>query len=77
MKKIRHSTFMLLFYVVMLFLLIGYILYPMFNTLFQAFLKDGQFTIAIFQEYITNPNNLQVIKNTLWVGIGAVFCCGI
>lgn len=62
---------------VLLFLLIGYIVYPMGNTFFQAFFQDGDFTLAVFREYLSNPNHIQVIQNTFWVGVGAVICCGL
>ena len=77
MRRTTERLGWLLFYAILFFLLIGYIVYPMLNTLRQAFLSEGQFTTAIFVDYLTNPNNLQVIKNTLWVGLGSVVCCGV
>ena len=77
MRRTACRAGWLLFYAILFFLLIGYIVYPMLNTLRQAFLSEGQFTTAVFTDYITNPNNLQVIENTLWVGLGAVVCCGV
>lgn len=65
------------FYAALFFLLVGYILYPMLNTFLQAFRQEDGFTLRVVQEYISNPNNIQVIKNTFWVGVGAVVCCGI
>ncbi len=77
MKQYIKHLGTLLFYGALFFLLVGYILYPMMNTVTQALWQDGHITFRVFREYLSNQNNLSVITNTLWVGIGAVVCCGI
>ncbi len=67
----------ILFYACLFFLLAGYIVFPMFNTVAQAFWGKDGFTLSVFRDYVGNPNNLRVVKNTALVGVGAVLCCGV
>ena len=77
MKEKRASVLLFLFYGFELFLLIGYIVSPMFNTVGKAFHADEGFTFAVFQDYLSKPNNLQVIRNTFKVGALSVLTCGL
>lgn len=77
MKPYKQKVALSVFYGALFFLLVGYILYPMANTFLQAFWQEGHFTLNVAKEYLANPNNIQVIKNTFWVGAGSVVFCGI
>lgn len=77
MQTMKKYIWPLLLYGCLLFLLVGYILYPMGNTLQQALVSEEGFTLSVFREYLANPNNIRVIQNTFAVGVGSVVCCGI
>ncbi|MDO5111783.1 MAG: iron ABC transporter permease [Clostridia bacterium] len=78
MKKLKYDRYKsALFYACLFFLLSGYILYPLLNTVMQAFHGEGGFTLSVFREYVSNPNHLQVIRNTALLGVGSVLCCGV
>lgn len=77
MQTVKKYIWPLLLYGCLLFLLVGYILYPMGNTLRQALVSEEGFTLSVFREYLANPNNIRVIQNTFAVGVGSVVCCGI
>lgn len=71
-KLIKSLLYLLLFVV-----LVGYIVVPLFNTALQAFQTTDGYSWANFIEYLHNPNNITVIRNTLVLGICSVFTCGI
>lgn len=66
-----------IFYFSVFWFLIGYILLPMMNTVGKSFEVDGGKGIKNYVDFFKNPNNLQVIKQTLVMGIGTVFLCGV
>jgi iron(III) transport system permease protein len=74
MNKIKKIISILL-YALLFWILIGYIILPMFNTFSQAFFTEEGFSPTL--NYLSNENNLVVIKNTLILGLGSVLVCGI
>lgn len=82
-KKMNNTKFnikniaSIILYSILFWFLIGYIIVPVCNTFIQAFQSDGIYSFEVVRKYISNPNNLRVIKNTFVLGIGSVFVCGI
>ena len=50
MQTVKKYIWPLLLYGCLLFLLVGYILYPMGNTLRQALVSEEGFTLSAFRE---------------------------
>lgn len=69
---IGFSLYFLLFWI-----LIGYIVLPVFNTIIQAFSSDGEFSTKAITKYLSNENNIKVITNTIILGLGSVLVCGV
>ncbi|MEG2935453.1 MAG: iron ABC transporter permease, partial [Clostridium sp.] len=65
-----------IFYFSVFWFLIGYILLPMMNTVVRSFEVDGGKGFDNYINFFKNSNNLQVIKQTLIMGIGTVVVCG-
>lgn len=65
-----------IFYFSVFWFLTGYILLPMMNTVGRSFEVGGGKGIDNYINFFKNPNNLQVIKQTLIMGIGTVVVCG-
>ena len=77
MKGKGISIPLILLYAAELFLLVGFIVSPMFNTVGKAFHLDEGFTASVFRDYFAKPNNLLVIRNTVTVGMLSVLTCGL
>ena len=69
---IGFSLYFLLFWI-----LIGYIVLPVFNTIGQAFSSNGEFSTKAITKYLSNENNIRVITNTIILGLGSVLVCAI
>lgn len=76
-KRQKKYTVRYLWYAVLLFLLTGYIIAPFFHTLAQAFRTEEGYSFAAFHGYLSNPNQLRVISNTIWMGVCSAVTCGI
>jgi len=82
-KKINHGKFTIkninsvILYSLLFWFLIGYVIVPICNTFVQAFQCEGRYSFEVFKEYISNPNNLRVISNTIVLGLGSILVCGI
>lgn len=82
-KKINRSKFtsknviFIVLYSILFWILIGYIIIPIGNTFVQAFQGKGGYSFEVFKEYFSNTNNLRVVSNTIILGLGSVFVCGI
>lgn len=75
----RHSVQTLaraVFSGLLLWLIVGYILYPMAQTVVQSFSTESGFGLAGYRAYFSNPQNRLVIRNTVLVGAFAVLVCG-
>ena len=76
MKKERISIFRYLWYLILVFLIIGYIIVPFFHTFMQALETDSGYGFDVFREFFQNPNQRKVIANTVLLGAAAVVTCG-
>lgn len=65
-----------LWYMLLAFLLTGYIVVPFFCTVIKAFETENGYGIGNIQEYLSNPNQLRVIGNTVLLGAASVLVCG-
>ena len=72
----RLPGFAPVWYAVAAFLCLGYIALPFLYTLRSATFVDGGFTLAVFQEFFSNPNHVQVAINSLVLGLATVLVCG-
>ncbi len=75
-RKKSISPFRIVWYAILLFLICGYIISPMLQTFIQAVKTEQGYSLNVFQEYLGNPNQLTVIKNTIILGICSVITCG-
>lgn len=60
-----------------LWALVGYILIPTLRTIYLSFQEAGTFTFANYQAFFTNAANLNVLQNTIVLGLATVLVCGI
>ena len=75
-KHKRISPFRILWYAALAFLILGYIVVPFFYTLCQSLETETGYSFRVFQEYFSNGNQIQVISNTVLLGVLAVLTCG-
>ena len=64
-------------YGILFWLLLGYIVLPICNTFVQAFNSENSYSLNVIKDYLSNPNNLIVIKNTFILGLGSIVVCAI
>ena len=66
-----------IWYLIIGFLVLGYILIPFFHTLVQALETETGYGLEVFASYFANENQLKVINNTVLLGILSVITCGV
>lgn len=76
MKNKRNTGILLFWYGLSGFLILGYILLPFLHTVMQAFRTEDGYGWETVAEFFTNPNQRQVIKNTVLLGVSMVCTCG-
>ncbi len=62
---------------VLLWVLVGYILYPAMKTLAVSLTVDGTFSLVRYIELLTSDTSLTVLKNSIVLGALTVVVCGI
>ena len=77
MKQKRIPLPLIIYYAGLFFLLAGYILFPMLNTVAKAFHFGEGFTLSVLWDYLQNANNLRVLQNTATLGLLSVLTCGL
>ena len=77
MKQKRIPLPLIIYYGGLFFLLTGYILLPMLNTVAKAFHFGEGFTLSVLWDYLQNANNLRVLQNTATLGFLSVLTCGL
>lgn len=77
MKAKKISPFLLLWYGILAFLILGYILLPFVHTFMQSLQTESGYGLDVFKSYFSNENQQIVIWNTFLVGLLSVVCCGI
>lgn len=76
MKKQRMSLLRMCWYGILLFLILGYMINPFFHTILQALETEKGYGLEAFRTYFSNQNQIIVIRNTIWLGVLSVVCCG-
>lgn len=76
MKDKKGSLLPLFWYAFAGFLILGYILLPFLHTVAQAFQTGEGYGWDAAAELFANPNQRQVIWNTVLLGVSMVFTCG-
>lgn len=73
----KISTY--IFLLPILFILIGYVVYPLFTTFLQSVKVDGEFSLANYKQFFNpeRPANLESLFNSLYISILSVISCGI
>lgn len=66
-----------LIWFVLLWLLVGYILYPALKTFEISVLKEGIFSLQNYKDFFSKEVNLLAFKNTINLGLLNVLLCGI
>lgn len=73
----KNSTPIIIIIALLLWVLVGFILYPTLQTLFESFQNQGQFSLANYLKIFETPAHLVALKNTLLLGLLTVLICGI
>lgn len=60
----------------LMWILIGFILYPAFKTFSVSLTKDNVFSVANYVEFFSSEFNLLALKNTVVLGLLTVVVCG-
>ncbi|MCD7033589.1 iron ABC transporter permease [Metabacillus sp. GX 13764] len=61
----------------LLWILIGFILYPTLNTVSLSFFHNSRFSLEYYQQFFTYSKNMEAFRNTLMVGFATVIICGV
>ena len=77
MKNKKVGIFRWIWYAVLGFLVVGYILMPFFQTVLQAVQTEDGYSLQVFGQFFSNPNQRKVIGNTVVLGVLSVFTCGV
>ena len=77
MKNKKVGIFRWIWYAVLGFLIVGYILMPFFQTVLQAVQTEDGYSLQVFGQFFSNPNQRKVIGNTVVLGVLSVFTCGV
>ncbi len=66
------------FLLILLWFLIGYVLFPIANVFLQVFMDEsGKFTFNVMNKYLSNPKNIKIITNTLILALSTVCVCSV
>lgn len=66
-----------IWYIILIFLGLGYIITPFIYTFLQALKTETGYGLDVFREFFSNFNQVVVIRNTIVLGILTVIVCGI
>lgn len=77
LKNKRINLFKNLVFIGVLWVLLGYILFPAIRTLILSIRGDEGFTLSYYKEFFSVKPNIVAVKNTLFLGFASVIICGI
>ncbi|WP_373601080.1 ABC transporter permease [Paraclostridium bifermentans] len=77
LKDNKTNIFKILILLGVLWILIGYILFPAFRTLILSIKSDNGFTLNSYKEFFSIQANVVALKNTILLGVASVIACGI
>lgn len=79
-KSIRSSPYFVYIPLIpVLFILLGYVMYPLFKTFLNSVMIDGSINFANYKEFF-NANSItymQSLKNSVYISLVSVVTCGI
>jgi len=74
----KTDVLKLVFLIILLWFLTGYVLLPLLNIFLHVFTDDtGSFTFTVMGNYLSQPRNINIIKNTLFLAVSTVCVCSI
>ena len=61
------------------FVLIGYVIYPLFSVFKDSFFVDGQFSLNVYRRFfnIHSMTNLEATWNSFYISVLSVLTCGV
>lgn len=71
------KIFQLAIYVVLFWIIIGFIVLPLFNTIKSSFQTDTGYSLKNYINYLSTPVSVEAIRNTFLLGISTVLICGL
>ncbi|WP_421899536.1 ABC transporter permease [Maridesulfovibrio sp.] len=77
MKEVRRRIVPGIGVLALLFVLLGYVLYPALTTMLKSLAVEGGFGVEHYTIFFTSPISLLVLSNTLVLGGLTVLLCGI
>lgn len=72
----KSGVIRILWYALSAFLILGYIVLPLARTFIEALRTESGFGPDVFREFFTNPNQREVLGNTVLLGTATVLTCG-
>ncbi|MEJ2641654.1 MAG: ABC transporter permease subunit, partial [Desulfosarcinaceae bacterium] len=76
-RKEGHRIFGAMGVLALLWVLVGYILYPAIKTLMVSLTNDGTFSLIHYVELLTSGASLAVLRNSIVLGALTVVVCGV
>lgn len=76
-SRVKRGWLKGLWYLLLAFLLTGYIAVPFLCTVTKAFQTEAGYGLDNVRDYLSNPNQIRVIGNTVLLGILSVLVCGV
>lgn len=73
-KKLKKFNFI---YILLLWIALGFVVFPMINTLLKSFEVEGGIFLQNYIDYFANANNIRVVRNTLKMGVFTVLVCAL
>ncbi|MDC7217556.1 MAG: ABC transporter permease subunit, partial [Spirochaetales bacterium] len=77
MKEVKRRIVPGIGVLALLFVLLGYVLYPALTTMLKSLAVEGGFGVEHYTSFFTSPISLLVLSNTLVLGGLTVLLCGI
>lgn len=73
-SKIRQNLSTIVLLIPILFILLGYVLYPSLHVIALSFYRSGNFTLDNYREFfnLQNRTNLEALLNSILISIGSV-----
>jgi len=73
----KNQIFLIIFSGILLWILVGYILYPALKTFQISLIKNGQFSFGNYMDFFSKDINRMVLSNTIILGLFTVIICGL
>lgn len=77
LKRLRHDSRLLVGAAILLFFLVGYILFPALKTFLFSFTEDGHFSLVHYLSYFKSSTGPEMLWNSFFTGFLTVIVCGV